>query len=115
MNKLNNRNSQQNLVGRIYKLLPIYEGKVLDTDKILDKDIAYNNFQKNINMLMLYLSGIRNRYGNNEYLENIIITLSGLKTVGKDSHSIVKSSVFYCVKTAERMADEYGLRGFDVD
>jgi len=113
MDNVNKNNIQQGLVGKIYKLLPIYEGKLLDKTELLDRITSYNNFQKNINMVILYLVGIKNRYGDNKYIENIITTLSGLKTIGKDNHSVVRTTIFACVKMAEKMADEYGLRGLD--
>ena len=109
------RTAKQNLVGKIYKLLPIYEGKLMYTNERLEESVAYNNFQKNINMLMLYLMGIKCRYGINEYLESIVLTLSGLKTVGIGNHKLVKSTVFACMELAEKMANEYGLFGLDLE
>ena len=99
---------KQKLIDKVYKLLPIYEGKLLDSTEVIAPEKAYNNFQNNINMIVYHVLGIIRITGQKEYLEDVLLTLEGLKSVGLNNHAIVRKSIFTCVKYIERLGDDYG-------
>ena len=99
---------KQKLIDRVYKLLPIYEGKLLGTEERLPEAEAYRNFQTNINMAVNSMLGVVRLTGQKEYIEDVILILMGLKSVGIGNREIVRKSIFKCVKLIERLGDDYG-------
>lgn len=103
------KTAKQKLIDKVYKLLPIYEGKVFGKEELLPPQEAYKNFQSNITMVLYRILGIIRLTGQQKYLEDVVLTLEGLKNVGLNQHEIVRKSVFACVKFINKLGDEvYG-------
>ena len=67
------------LRNRIWKLLPIYEGKDKSGKVVIQFDKAYDNFYKNLEKLVLEMSGANEIwYDNAEYVE-LLYLLTGMK------------------------------------
>jgi len=103
----NEKTSKQKLIDKIYKLLPIYEGKIINSDIAIGKDSAYANFQRNINMLILQIFGIIKKTGKKEYLQDIYFILEGLKDVGTDNQIRVRNTIFDCVRLVKKLDDDF--------
>lgn len=86
------------LNNKIFKLLPIYEGKSRDSDIILDKAIAFNNFTKNLQLLCVQIDGVLNKIEIHNNLLEISLVLEGLKRVDIDSHDIVRGAILHCTR-----------------
>ena len=86
------------LIGRkVYKLLPIFEGKVRDSEEKVDKDIALSNFFKNLDVLTTEIRGVLSKVVFHQNLSEVYIALEGLKGIDKTEHETVRSVVLHCV------------------
>lgn len=92
--------------GKIFKILPIYEGKQLNNTVVFDKITAEINLNKYLKKLNLELEGLIYQVEENSKsyyalydINNIIL---GLKIVELD-HDLVKSSVFRCISILEKL------------
>ena len=81
---------------KIYKLLPIYEGKIKGSDVKVDKSKAYENFIKNLDILILEVRGILSKIEIASNLPEVYVLLEGLKGVDKDSHDEVRNAILHC-------------------
>lgn len=81
---------------RVYKLLPIYEGKVKGATELIDKDKAFENFLKNLDVITVEIRGILSKIEISKNLSEVYIALEGLKGIDKDSHDIVRAVVLHC-------------------
>lgn len=106
------KTQKQKLIDKIYKLLPIYEGKLIGTDEVIEVEKAYKNFQTNVTMVVNYMLGIVRLNGTNEILETAILSLIGIKTIGpnnKENHDVVQKTIYKCIKNLEKLGDNiYG-------
>ena len=88
---------------KVYKLLPIYEGKVKDSEVKLTKDIAFGNFIKNLDVLTSEIRGILSKVEIHKNLSEVYIALEGLKGVDNDAHDTVRNVVLHCVNLLNEM------------
>jgi hypothetical protein len=83
---------------KIFKILPIYEGKEYKNQGKIELDIAYNNFNKYLNGLIIELKGTSKRNDLSNYiimlLGDILNILYGIQNIGIDKQILVKQSVF---------------------
>ena len=82
---------------KVYKLLPIYEGKVKGTDTKLDKEVALNNFIKNLDVLTSEIRGMFSKVEFHKNLSEVYIALEGLKGIDGNAHEAVRNVVLHCV------------------
>lgn len=91
------------LRNRIWKLLPIYEGKDKSGQVVLPFEKAYCNFYKNLEKLILEISGANEIwYETSEYVE-LLYLLTGMKTFLAEDHDRIKSIVVHCADLCEKM------------
>lgn len=98
-NALNNNYSvnYKILSKKVYKLLPLYEGKVKDSDIKLQPEIALKNFYKNIDVLTCEMRGILSKIEFHKSVLEVLLALEGLREVDGDSHTTVRNVVLHCV------------------
>lgn len=89
---------RKKLIDKIYILLPTFEGKDhIKKQVTYNKDIAFNNFTKNLNRLTLEIRGCsRNHKDVVEFMEMWEL-LEGLKTITIDEHDLLKQTVFHLI------------------
>jgi len=91
------------LRNRIWKLLPIYEGKDKSGKVVIQFDKAYDNFYKNLEKLVLEMSGANEIwYDNAEYVE-LLYLLTGMKTFLAEDHDRIKYIIVHCADLCEKM------------
>lgn len=78
---------------RVWKLIPIYEGRNECGEVVYKREEAVSHFKKNLNRVCTELSGNKN---DEPRKIEIINLLEGMKNYGLDSHSDVRDIVFYC-------------------
>lgn len=90
------------LVGKVYKLLPIYEGKLVgSTEKTIDPEQAFSNYQRELLLLSTRLLGDYELY-NDPFLLEVISTLKGMAKFEVGQHTDVKVCVFGLIKKIKR-------------
>ena len=78
---------------KLYKILPLYEGKIKGEEIYLPEDVAFDEYTHYINMLIIEFSGF-----DEEPYDEILHYLKGLKSVGKNvTHEQVRKIVFHCI------------------
>ena len=86
------------LIGKkVYKLLPMYEGKLKDSDMKLSREVALNNFIKNLDVLTSEIRGILSKVEFHENLSEVYVALEGLKGIDDNAHNTVRSVILHCV------------------
>lgn len=88
---------------KVYKLLPIYEGRVKDSQDHIDKNKAYENFVKNLDVLTMEIRGILSKIEFHQNLSEVYIALEGLKGISIDSHDIVRNTILHCVNLLKQI------------
>lgn len=88
---------KQGLINKIYKLLPIYEGKLMNNE-FIEKEIAYKNFKKNLELAIIEFNGIKSICLQSKNIDSILIILYGLREIGIDKVSNVKNAIFKCIR-----------------
>lgn len=112
------------ITGRIFKLLPIFEGKDLKTKKItVSKENSLRNFLTNLEKLLidinllLFKLDIENNY---EYkaIGQLIPIMMYFRSYGKDDgmtekiqHRILKEQVFKCIEICNNAIEKLELGG----
>lgn len=94
------------LRNRIWKLLPIYEGRDKDKRIVLPADKAYSNFYKNLEKLILEVSGASEIWFENSYYIELLYLLTGMKTFLAEDHARIKSIVTHCTDLCEKIKKE---------
>ena len=82
---------------KVYKLLPIYEGKIKGSNISIQRDVALSNFSKNLYVLTTEIRGILNEVEFHKNLSEVYAALVGLKGIDSDSHEMVRSVILHCV------------------
>lgn len=98
--------NKQNLVNKIYKLLPIYEGKIIEQAgyRYINEDIAYENFKRNLDLAILEFNGIKKIYPSDEKtIDSVLCILYGLKDIGIKNKNNVKNAIFKCIRYIKQM------------
>lgn len=91
------------LISSIYKLLPIYEGKTMDSDELLPSEVSLSNFHKNVNRLLLNFTGLSREFNNIKQFQDIVLLLNAIKNVDENSKDIVKKTVFFCINLIKKI------------
>lgn len=83
---------------KIFKILPLFEGKIKDEDMYLPIETAYEQYQDYLSILAIEFSAIEE-----EPFVEILNCIKGLKKLEKKAtHSQVKRIVFYCTSLLKR-------------
>ena len=99
------------LRNRIWKLLPIYEGKDKSGKVVMEFEKAYANFYKNLEKLVVEMSGANEIwYDNGEYHE-LLYLLTGMKTFTAEDHDRIKTIVVHCADLCEKMKQRSDSNG----
>ena len=87
---------------RVWKLLPVYEGKDKDGKIVCEKEEALKRFKKNLNRVLTEIKGAEVVFSgdNNRYIELVNI-LSGLNFYDSNKHDELKDVIFYCCDILE--------------
>lgn len=92
---------------RVWKLLPVYEGKDKDGRVICEKEEALKRFKKNLNRVITEINGAESIFSdNNRYIELVNI-LNGLKFYDSEKHDELKDIIFYCCDILESVGGDY--------
>ena len=94
------------LRNRVWKLLPIYEGRDKDKKIVMSADKAYDNFYKNLEKLILEVSGASEIWFENSYYIELLYLLTGMKTFLAEDHARIKSIVTHCTDLCEKIKKE---------
>lgn len=95
-----------NLRNKIWKLLPIYEGRDKDKKIVYSVDQAYNNFYQSLTRIVTEVLGLKNIYNENPQYAELLYILEGMKTFSEAEHDRVKDVVLYCCNLCEKMKEE---------
>ena len=84
------------LRNRIWKLIPIYEGKDKNGTVFCEEKVALYNFKKNLNRICTEISGGKNLNPNNPRYVELLNILEGMRGYDTGMHDEVKDVVYYC-------------------
>jgi len=93
------------LSDRCWKLLPIFEGINTRKVKVFSDSEALQNFETNLNCLLIEVKGAVTNYGTNNYCEQIINLLTGLQQGEDRSHKTIKNVVRKTVNLCKRASE----------
>ena len=92
------------LIGKVYKLLPIYEGKSINSDiENINPEKACGNYHKELLILSTKIMGDYSIY-NDQLLLDIASTLKGMMQFEVGQHTDVKICVFGLIKKIKNKA-----------
>ena len=92
-------------VGKIFKLLPIYEGKDIYGNVVCTPDEAKINFQKQIVLLETELMGLD---FSDSKINDLMLLLSGMKRYDVGQHTEVKCCVIKAINLCKKIISFYG-------
>jgi len=95
-----------NLRNKIWKLLPIYEGRDKDKKIVYDSKEAYSNFYQSLARIITEVLGLKSVYYENAQYAELLYILEGMKTFSEAEHDRVKDIVLYCCNLCEKMKGE---------
>ena len=91
------------LRNKIWKLLPIYEGKDNKGEIIDSREKAYEKFYLSLSRLLVELTGAKNIETDSAYYVELIYLLEGMKTFNENEHSRVRDIVLHCCNLCEKI------------
>jgi hypothetical protein len=96
------------LIGNLFKILPVYEGRDLVTKKIIfTQENAFNNFQKYTSSLFVEICGNYDLFFYSDNSVKMISLLRGiLKEVDIDEHNKLKPIVMQCINLCNKVIKE---------
>ena len=86
---------------RVWKLLPVYEGKGKSGEIVCSGEEALKRFRQNLNRVITEISGAESIFSDNNRYAELINILNGLKYYGSDKHDELKDVIFYCCDILE--------------
>lgn len=104
--KFNEKDYMMSLKNRIWKLLPIYEGKNLDKKVVCTREEAYNNFYMYLSRITTELVGAKNINKDNGYYAELLYLLEGMKEFSEDEHDRVRDIVLHCCNLCDKFEVE---------
>lgn len=108
MNKNVLNNYCTKLISSFYALLCTMEGRVNnDTDTVVPREVAYDNYQKSLVKLKIELSGCVRNYENIAEFETMRNIVEGLKDITIDDHDILRSQVFGLINICKKIQSNY--------
>lgn len=93
------------LRNRIWKLLPIYEGKDMSGRITISEMAAYKNFKKNLQKVTIEVYGANDILFQNTQFVQLLCLLQGLESVKIDEHEKVKNIVKHCADLCEKIKE----------
>lgn len=97
------------LIGRIYKLLPTFEGLSITHEIIYTSEVAYKHFQMNLEEVIIEVTGDYYIYNNSPKILELMAYLDGLRDIKPDEHEILRTIIFkctnLCVSLKEKLND----------
>jgi hypothetical protein len=97
----------KNLIGNIYKILPIMEGKATNKKDIeYTPEIAYRNFQTYTSNLLVEMHGNISLFYSVNSIRIIVILRGILNEIKIDDHKKLKSCVFQCIDLCQKIIGE---------
>lgn len=93
------------LKNRIWKLLPIYEGKGINKEIIYSKDDAFGKYQLYLSRILTELDGAKNINKSNTRYAELYYLLEGMKNFTLDDHKKVRDIVLHCCGLCEKLEE----------
>ena len=93
------------LINQCWKTLPIYEGKVKNSDVTYSREVAYINYQKHLDFLVTKITGASKIWEDNQYYVELLYLIEGMKTFTPDEHDRVKYIINHCTNLIGNMKD----------
>lgn len=81
---------------RVWKLIPIYEGRNECGEIVYSPEEATVHFKKNLNRVCTELYGNKDSKNDDARYTEVINLLEGMKVYDSNMHSEVRDVVFYC-------------------
>lgn len=100
-----NKDYYNGLGDRCWKLLPIFEGIDTKGVKVFSDAEAIENFEKNLNWLLIEIKGSVVNYGSNNYCEQVINLLTGLQQGDDRSHKTIKNVTLRCFNLCRKAGE----------
>ena len=94
------------LINQCWKILPIYEGKDINSEITYSREEAYSGYQKHLNFLITKLIGANKIWGNDQYFVELLCILIGMRDMDNNSHDKVRYFVHHCTKLLNKMLNE---------
>lgn len=91
------------LRNKIWKLLPIYEGKNNKGEIVESREKAYEKFYLSLSRLLVELTGAKNIEVDSGYYVELIYLLEGMKTFSENEHSRVRDIILHCCSLCEKI------------
>lgn len=92
------------LIGQVYRLMPLYEGKDWKTKEIIyDNAEAFNMFHKYVQNLIVEICGSNKIFIVNIDSIKILSKIRGLQDINEDEHSLLKSNVMTCINLCKKI------------
>lgn len=93
------------LRNKIWKLLPIYEGKDNTGEIVSSREKAYEKFYLSLSRLLVELTGAKNIEADNGYYVELIYLLEGMLSFSEDEHDRVRDIVLHCCNLCEKISE----------
>ena len=93
------------LIGKLFKILPIYEGKAIYKEIIYTPEQAYQHYKIHLEEVIVEIVGDYYLYNNNSKFLELLSILEGLKNVGIDEHQTVRAMVFKCTNLCSELKE----------
>jgi len=91
------------LIGRFFKILPIFEGRDIFTKKkIYSDDVAMENYKKYIEGFIIEIYGTTKMI-DNKLLIRLLSILNGMYDLSE--HEKIKTSVFACIDICKKLKE----------
>lgn len=98
--------SLTSLRNKIWKLLPIYEGKDRDGKETIPLSQAYENYRKNLSRLIVQVTGAEKIWFEKPYYTELSCLLVGLeRNFILNQHDEIKTIIAHCTDLCERMKE----------
>lgn len=103
----NDKKYYERLVNKLYRLLPIYEGRDKDSgDLICPPEIAYINYLNNLTTVGTELEGWIEQCNDEDSrvgIQELISLIYGMEKTKVGEHSKVKTTVFAAIRKAKHI------------
>lgn len=92
------------LIGNIFKILPIFEGRSCITKDItLKKEEAYEQFMKYVQNLSFEIAGADCIFTNNRQFIKLLSNIEGMQKIKIDEHKKLRSLWLNCIDICKKM------------
>lgn len=93
------------LRNKIWKLLPIYEGKDKTGKIVNSREKAYEKFSLSLSRLLVELTGAKNIETDNGYYVELVYLLEGMMSFNETEHDRVRDIVLHCCNLCEKLSE----------